>query len=159
MMEENYIMILIQSLEKKVKVLEELSRENANQRQLLQKEELDLDQFQASIDKKDQLIEQITFLDDGFEKMYEHVKDALNDKKEVYENEIVHLKELVSKVTGQTADIQREEANNRRLAEQQFSSMKKKVRQVKDTKQVANKYYQNMARLNHVEPQFMDKKK
>lgn len=91
--------------------------------------------------------------------MYEHVKDVLNDKKEVYENEIVHLKELVSKVTGQTADIQREEANNRRLAEQQFSSMKKKVRQVKDTKQVANKYYQNMARLNHVEPQFMDKKK
>lgn len=159
MMEENYIMILIQSLEKKVMVLGDLSKENAKQKQLLQEDELDLDAFRDSVDKKEALIEQITFLDDGFEKMYDHVKDALNDKKHVYENEIMHLKELVSKVTGQAADIQREEANNQRLAERQFSSMKKKVRQVKDTKQVANKYYQTMAKLNHVEPQFMDKKK
>lgn len=152
-------MILIQSLEKKVKVLGDLSKQNAKQKQLLQEDELDLDAFQESVDQKEALIEQITFLDDGFEKMYEHVKDVLNDKKQVYEKEIAHLKELVSKVTGQTADIQREEANNQRLAERQFSSMKKKVRQMKDTKQVANKYYQNMAKLSHVEPQFMDKKK
>lgn len=158
-MEENYIMILIQSLEKKVKVLEEVSRENAKQKQVLKEEDLDMDAFQASIERKDQLIEQVNFLDSGFEKMYERVKEALDDKRHVYEKEIAQLKRLVTQVTAQTASIQKEEWENRRLAEQQFSAMKKKVRQVKDTRQVASTYYKNMSKLNYVDPQFMDKKK
>ena len=158
-MEENYITILIQSLEKKIKVLEEVSRENANQKQILREDDMDMDAFQASIDKKDRLIEQVGFLDDGFEKMYERVKQVLNEKSDVYAEQIAHLKQLIMSVTDWTASIQKEEWDNRRLAEQQFSSMKKKVRQMKDPKQVATKYYQSMAKLNYVDPQFMDKKK
>ncbi|MCI8280996.1 MAG: flagellar protein FliT [Lachnospiraceae bacterium] len=158
-MEENYITILIQSLEKKIKVLEEVSRENANQKQILREDDMDMDAFQASIDKKDRLIEQVGFLDDGFEKMYERVKQVLNEKSDVYAEQIAHLKQLIMSVTDWTASIQKEEWDNRRLAEQQFSSMKKKVRQMKDSKQVATKYYQSMAKLNYVDPQFMDKKK
>lgn len=158
-MEENYITILIQSLEKKIKILEEVSRENANQKQILREDDMDMDAFQASIDKKDRLIEQVGFLDDGFEKMYERVKQVLNEKSDVYAEQIAHLKQLIMSVTDWTASIQKEEWDNRRLAEQQFSSMKKKVRQMKDSKQVATKYYQSMAKLNYVDPQFMDKKK
>lgn len=158
-MEENYITILIQSLEKKIKVLEEISTENQNQKQILQAEELDMDAFQESVDKKAEWIEQISFLDDGFEKMYERVKDALNSQKSLYEKEILTLKELISKITEQTVSIQKEEWDNRKLAEQQFSNEKKKVRQAKTSKQVASQYYKNMAKLNYVDPQFMDKKK
>ncbi len=158
-MEENYITILIQSLEQKIKVLEEVSRENANQKRILQEDDMDMDAFQASIDKKDRLIEQVGFLDDGFEKMYERVKEALNEKSDVYAEQIALLKQLVTSVTNWTVSIQKAEWDNRRLAEQQFSSMKKKVRQMKDSKQVAAKYYQSMAKLNYVDPQFMDKKK
>lgn len=158
-MEENYITILIQSLEKKIKVLEEISHENANQKRILQEDDMDMDAFQSSIDKKDRLIEQVGFLDDGFEKMYERVKEVLSEKKDVYAEQIARLKKLVSSVTNWTVSIQKEEWDNRRLAEQQFSTMKKKVRQLKDSKQVAAKYYQSMAKLNYVDPQFMDKKK
>lgn len=158
-MEENYITILIQSLEKKIKVLEEISAENQKQKQILQAEELDLNAFQESVDKKAELIEQISFLDNGFEKMYERVKDALNSQKSLYEKEILTLKELISKITEQTVSIQKEEWDNRKLAEQQFSNEKKKVRQAKTSKQVASQYYKNMAKLNYVDPQFMDKKK
>lgn len=158
-MEENYIAILIQSLEKKISVLEEISRENKRQREVLQEADLDPDAFQATADRKEQLIEQVGFLDDGFEKMYARVKDALQEEKQAYKQEITQLKELIVKVTELTMTVQKEEWDNRNLAEQQFSNSKKKVRQMKDTKQVARQYYNNMAKLNYVDPQFMDKKK
>lgn len=158
-MEENYIAILIQSLEKKISVLEEISRENKRQREVLQEADLDPDAFQATADRKEQLIEQVGFLDDGFEKMYARVKDALQEEKQAYKQEITQLKELIVKVTELTMTVQKEEWDNRNLAEQQFSNSKKKVRQMKDTKQVARQYYKNMAKLNYVDPQFMDKKK
>ncbi len=158
-MEENYIAILIQSLEKKISVLEEISRENKRQREVLQEADLDPDAFQATADRKEQLIEQVGFLDDGFEKMYARVKDALQEEKQAYKQEITQLKELIVKVTELTMTVQKEEWDNRNLAEQQFSNSKKKVRQMKDTKRVARQYYKNMAKLNYVDPQFMDKKK
>lgn len=146
-MEENYIAILIQSLEKKISVLEEISRENKRQREVLQEADLDPDAFQATADRKEQLIEQVGFLDDGFEKMYARVKDALQEEKQAYKQEITQLKELIVKVTELTMTVQKEEWDNRNLAEQQFSNSKKKVRQMKDTKQVARQYYNNMAKL------------
>lgn len=158
-MEENYIKILIQSLEKKVAVLEGISQENKSQKQLLQAEELDMDAFQSTVDKKTEWIEQISFLDNGFEKMYQRVKDVLHRKKHAYQDEINILKKLISRVTDLTVVIQNEEQENRKLAEIQFGNAKKKVHQVKNTKTVANKYYQNMTKLNVIEPQFMDKKK
>lgn len=158
-MEKNYVDILIQSLEQKLKVLESVSEENHRQKQLLQEEELDMDAFQGSMEHKSELIEQISFLDDGFEKMYDRVKVPLQSQKEAYLKEISALKELVGKITEKTVAVQKEEWANRALAEVHFSSMHQKVRQVKNSKQVANKYYNNMAKLNYVDPQFMDRKK
>lgn len=158
-MEENYIKILIQSLEKKVKVLEEISQENKRQKQILQAEELDSDAFQATVEKKSEQIKQIDFLDDGFEKMYQRVKDVLNNQKSAYQTEIATLKQLIGRVTDLTVMIQGEEQENRKLAELQFGNAKKKVRQVKATQSAATKYYQNMSKLSVIEPQFMDKKK
>lgn len=158
-MEQNYIIILKQSLEKKVKILAEISAENRNQRQVLQAEELDMDAFRATIDRKAELIEQVSFLDEGFEQMYQHVKAVLQEQKETYRDEIAALKKLIGQVTEQTAAIQKEELENRALAEAQFKNARKKVRQVKDSGQIAQKYYNSMAKLNYVDPQFMDKKK
>lgn len=158
-MEENYIIILIQSLEKKVKILKEISQENARQKQVLQAEELDMDAFQETIDKKSDLIQQIEFLDSGFEKMYQRVGDILSQQKQEYQKEITELKALISEITDLTVQIQSEEKANRNLVELQFSKEKKKVRQVTASKSAATKYYQSMSKLNVIEPQFMDKKK
>lgn len=158
-MEENYIVILIQSLEKKVKILKEISQENVKQRQVLQAEELDMDAFQQTIDKKSDLIQQIEFVDNGFENLYDRVKDILNQHKQEYQNEITIMQRLITEITDLTVQIQSEERENRNLAELQFSKEKKKVRQVRTSKTAVNKYYQNMSNLSVIEPQFMDKKK
>ena len=158
-MKENYIVILIQSLEKKVKILKEISQENVKQKQVLQAEELDMDAFQQTIDKKSDLIQQIEFVDNGFENLYDRVKDILNQHKQEYQNEITIMQRLITEITDLTVQIQSEERENRNLAELQFSKEKKKVRQVRTSKTAVNKYYQNMSNLSVIEPQFMDKKK
>lgn len=158
-MEQNYIKILIQSLEKKIKILEELVLKNQEQKRILQEEEMDMDAFQASIDSKAGLIEQVGFLDEGFEQMYQRVKGILEEQKESYRQEIITLKQFITRITELTMEIQREEQENRKLAEIQFSNTRKQLRQVKTSRNVASKYYNNMAKLNYIDPQFMDKKK
>lgn len=158
-MEQNYIIILAESLEKKIQVLEEISAENLSQRELLKSEEFDAEAFEASIDRKSELIEKVGFLDEGFETMYERVREALNKDKQSYQEEIATLKKLISTVTEKSVIVQKQEMENRTLAEAQFSREKKKVQQIKNSRQVTSQYYKNMAKLNYVEPQFMDKKK
>lgn len=158
-MEKNYIIILTESLEKKIQVLDKISTENLSQRELLKSEDFDMEAFETSVDRKSELIEQISFLDEGFETMYERVREALNTKKQSYQEEIATLKKLISAVTEKSVIIQKQEQENRILAEAQFSREKKKVQQIKNSRQVTSQYYKNMAKLNYVEPQFMDKKK
>ena len=47
----------------------------------------------------------------------------------------------------------------RLLAEQKFSGIREKVKEVRTTQNVVNKYYKNMMNRNYVDPQFWDKKK
>ena len=157
-MEKNYIIILTESLEKKLQVLDKISTENLSQRELLKSEDFDMEAFETSVDRKSELIEQISFLDEGFETMYERVREALNTKKQSYQEEIATLKKLISAVTEKSVIIQKQEQENRVLAEAQFSREKKKVQQIKNSRQVTSQYYKNMAKLNYVEPQFMHKK-
>ena len=158
-MEENYINILMQSLEQKNKVLDEILAENEKQNAVLKAEELDTDAFEATIEKKSELIERIGLLDSGFEKIYDHVKDLLAVKKESYAVEIAAMKQLISEITDRTVKIQRQEQENRNLAEAQFSNARRKVKTARNTKHVASTYRTNMAKLNIIDPQFMDKKK
>lgn len=158
-MEENYLAIMIQSLEKKLGVLNEISSETAVERQLLEADDLDMDAFQAAIDKKSGLIDQIEFLDNGFETLYGHVKEALDADRPRYAQEIARLQDLIRQITDLTVRIQKEELGNRDLAERQFSGMRRKTRELKTSRQVATKYYKSMAKLNTIDPQFVDKKK
>lgn len=156
---DNYIDILIRSLEKKIKVLDTIFEENEIQEKILQEEEFDMDAFEKSIDVKAELIDQVSFLDDGFEKMYERIKVMLDEKREDYKEEIKILKDLIKQVTTKSVSVQKKEADNQKLAQLQFAHTKKKLRQVKTSNQMADQYYKSMSKLNYVEPQFMDKKK
>lgn len=157
--EENYIKVLIQSLEQKEKVLDMILEENEKQNVVLKAEELDADALNETAERKAELIERIELLDDGFEKIYDHVKEVLSVDRENYKEEIAIMQRLIGRITDKTVTIQKQEQINRNLAESQFSNARRKVKVAKDTKQVASTYRNNMAKLNFIEPQFMDKKK
>ena len=158
-MGNDYISIMVQSLQKKLEVLNGIIEKNVEQRQILEQEELDTDAFEQNIKLKSDLVDQIEFLDDGFEELYGRVKSLIETEKQEHKEEIQLMKQLITGITEKSVTIQIQEARNRKLVEQRFSQERKKVRSMRNTSTVANQYYKNMSRLNVVDAQSMDKKK
>lgn len=159
MMEKNYIQLLIQSLEKKMAVLDQVINLNDQQKELLSKEEVDLDEWNIIIEEKAKDISEINFLDEGFEEVYNRVKEMLVTHKESYTDEIERLQDLISKITDRSVTVQAGEKRNKELAQLQFGKIKQKIRSVKQTNKAVQTYGNSMKKLNLVDAQFLDQKK
>ena len=158
-MGNDYVSVMIQSLQKKVQVLDEIIEKNKEQQQILEQEELDGDAFEQNVEEKGNLIDHINFLDEGFEELYSRVKAVLETEKQAHKEDILLMKQLITEITEKSVTIQSEEVRNLRLVERRFSQERKKVKSMRNSSTVAKQYYNNMAKLNYVDAQFMDKKK
>lgn len=155
----DYIQILIKSLQKKIETLDFISSVNMEQKKLAEEESFDLEAFEKTLAKKQEGIDALNKLDEGFETVFERVKPEITQNAANHKAEIEQLKKLVAIVTEKGIIAQTEEARNKALIEKQFSSLKKEIRQKKMTKNITNNYYKNMNKLNVIDSVFMDKKK
>jgi len=153
-----YVNILVESLEKKKKVLQALQEENKKQEKAM-KENSDLEEFDRIVSYKEKLIREIQVLDGGFEKLYERIKDDLLAEKKQYASEIKKMQSLIEDVTELSVAIQASEQRNKQLVEQYFSYTRGKIRQAKKSVKVASEYYKSMNRMNYVDSALLDKKK
>ena len=156
---ENYLTILEDSLRQKVNVLDEISECNTAQEQLLKQESLSLEEFDEYVDKKDVLIQKLNKLDEGFDSLYEKIREQLLKDKEAYKAQISRIQQLISQVTEKSVSIQAQEARNRKAVEYYFANEKQQLRQSRQSSKAAYDYYRSMNNANVVPPQFMDKKK
>ncbi len=159
MNDKQYIIVLIDSLQKKERVLLKIDELNRQQTEILSKEEVDMDAWEANVDAKAECIEELGLLDDGFESVYEKVREPLMSGKQEYAVEIKRLQELIKTLTDHSVSIQADEHRNKELAQKEFSRQKKNIKSVKQSKHVANLYDTSMKKLGYVGAQFMDKKK
>ena len=158
-MPDNYIEIMIQSLEKKSRVLDEILKLSRDQKNWLEDPDLTPETFEENVGKKAELIDQLDALDEGFETLYERVSGQLNADRGRYAKEIRTMQKLIAEITEKSVEIQAVEARNKSQVEARFSTIRKQIRQVKDNQKVVKEYYRNMQKMNYVEPQFMDNKK
>lgn len=155
---DNYLKILEESLRKKLQVLDEIQAYNENQKQVFQSDSVELDEFDAAVEEKGKLIEQISKLDEGFETLYSNVAKELEDNKEKYAGQIQTLKQLVQQVTEKGVSVQAQEARNKALIEAYFAKERNQLRQGRQSSKVAYDYYKSMSNTNTVPPQFLDSK-
>lgn len=159
-MEKNqYIPIMLQSLKKKNQILDVIMELNKRQREELENPALDPDDFDKTVQEKAVQIEALEALDAGFQEVYEKVRDELKDNKDAYRDEIAQMQDYIRRLTEKSAAIQVDEARNKSLMEQKFTSVRKQVKEVRKSQKVVNQYYKNMMKTNYIEPQFTDKKK
>lgn len=158
-MEENYLLIMIQSLKKKIQVLDSIIDANERQKAGLENPSLDPDDFDKIVEEKSKYIEHLDLLDQGFDKLFERVKEALNNDRETYKNEIREMQALITTITEKSNKIQVQEARNKDLMTQKFAKIRKQAKTVRASQQAVNQYYKNMKKLNYIDPQFMDNKK
>ena len=96
---ETYIQLLIDSLGKKLEVLNELMQITASQQTIIESEGFDEDEFLKTISLKEEHIQSLFELDKGFEMVYDRIREELNENRKEYAPQITSLKELVTKVT------------------------------------------------------------
>ena len=156
-MEQTYVDIMIQSLKKKIKVLEEIRKVNILQQQLLEDDRADADDFDQTVTDKSVLIEQMEQLDSGFDKLFDRVKEELQSNREMYGEQIKVMQRCIRTITDLSMEIQAQEARNKDLMTQKFVSVRQKAKVVRTNSKAASQYYKNMMQLNVVDPQFMDR--
>jgi hypothetical protein len=154
---ENYLEILTDSLKKKSKVLDEIMQYNSDQENLLRQESISLEELDANMELKDGLIQKLVQLDDGFETLYERIKEQLLTQKDQYKAQIGQMQELISQITEKSVSIQAQEARNKGMIENYFARERGQLRQSRQVSKAAYGYYKSMS--NGVSSQLLDQKK
>ena len=95
----NYISILKESLYKKIEVLDEILRLNELQKESVSEEKFNEDKFEESIEKKDVCIAELNKLDSGFESVFKHVKEKIDENPDMYKKDVEEFQKLISEIT------------------------------------------------------------
>lgn len=155
----SYLSILEDSLKKKLVILEQIEEVSNAQSALLKEETFDLKRFDAMVDEKDGFIKQLETLDDGFETLYDNVREELLRDRSKYEQQIRRMQELISQITDKSVSIQAKESRNKAAVEHYFAKEKQSIGQGRKTAKAVYGYYQNMSNTNVPASRFLDQKK
>ena len=158
-MDQSGAQILLQSLEKKNRLLDQMIRQNGIQEEILKQEEFDMDAFDEAIDQQSSYVEQLEKLDQGFESVYDRVREELIGNKDRYREEIRRMKEQIQQITDKIVTLNAGNMRNKMLAENQFKKKRQDIGAGASKNRVARNYYNSMNNLNYVSPQFYDNKK
>ena len=110
---KDYLLILEESLQKKLNVLVTIEQLNHEQMEIMQTEPVNLEQYDSCVDKKDTCIKELEKLDEGFEAAYDSIRAELGAQKDDYREQIKHIQELISEIMAKSASIQAQEERNR----------------------------------------------
>lgn len=156
---ENYLQIMIDSLVQKEELLKQIVDYNEKQQTIITAAEFDEDAFEQNLNDKGELVEKILKLDEGFNSVFNRIKDDVQSNKARFKQPLARLKELVTTVTDLGVRIQAQELRNKQLVEKRFAQMRKELSNAKRATSKANAYYKNANKLNNYESHFLDQKK
>ncbi len=158
MEKNNYIDMMTDSLNKKITLLEKISEYNDMQKQVVMAENFEAEDFDGLVEQKGNLIQEINRLDDGFEALYDRVREELQQNKEAYADEIKEMQKLISRIVGLISSIEAEEKRLKAEVEKQFSKLRQNIKESRKNSKAVSNYYKSMSKIDS-EPQFMDRKK
>ncbi len=154
----SYLSILQESLEKKLDVLGHIEEIGQVQTEILKKETFDMEAFDRTVDEKDAFVTELIKLDEGFESLYDRIKEEFARDKSSYAGQIKHLQKLISEITDKNVSIQAEESRNKAMLENYFAKERQGLGKVRKSSNAAYGYYKNM-NGKQTDSVFLDKKK
>ncbi|MCM1200183.1 MAG: hypothetical protein NC312_03070 [Bacteroides fragilis] len=158
-MSQNIAQILLQSLEKKNQLLDEIIEENGLQEEILKRETFDMDALDASLDRIGLLTEKLERLDDGFEALYDKVRVEIMTNKVRYQAEIARMQGYIQQITDKVVKINTARMRNQARADSQFKKQALEIKNATSKTRASRNYYNNMNKLNYVSSQFYDTRK
>lgn len=143
-MNNTYLNALKDSLEKKLEVLKDIHSKDEIQYSLTKEVPFPYEAFDKIVEEKTVLIYKLDKLDEGFELVYNNVKNELSANKEMYKTEIKEMQELIKKVTDLNVQIQAEEARNKNAMEAAFRDEKSRLKSNRSGVKAVKSYTQTM---------------
>lgn len=158
-MTDSYLDMMEESLREKIVVLDEIVKENETQREILESTtEFDEKGFDEAISRKGELIRRVDNLNDGFESLYDRVRQELDTGRDKYKDRIRIFQDLIRQITDLSNSIEAGEKRNSALAKNYFSAARNKMNQGRKSSQAALDYYLTMNKSKITPPQFYDTK-
>ncbi|MBQ6320371.1 MAG: hypothetical protein IJI23_11395 [Lachnospiraceae bacterium] len=145
---DDYIQIMIESLTKKSELLDRIIRNNEEQHECVfgkSYEEINWDSFNLIVAQKQASIDRIVKMDEGFQSLYDRVKEQLNRDKDKYSGQIKEIQKLITEITDKGAKITTGEERNRKIIDKVFGSRKKEIKRTRNSLKVASSYAQTMS--------------
>ena len=160
MANQEYIKMMEESLVKKVELLQQLQGLNLEQKEILDNYDTSPDDLDESIEKKAAIIERLDKMDEGFQNLYDKVKDELNANREDYKTEIKNMQSLIKEITDLSSSVQSQEMSNKELAKARFSYVRTQIRESRHGQKAVASYYASMMNnTGYEDSQFWDQKK
>lgn len=154
-----YLDMLQDSLKKKLEILDSIMRHQREESDMLKMGSMDMETFDQNINEKVALAESIDSLDDGFEQVYDRIREEMINNREKYAVQIKAMQNMIADISEKNVLIQAEENRIRLEVDNYAKRESAALRQRRDNGRAARSYYNNMKKLNYVDSQFMDKKK
>lgn len=156
---ETYLQLLDESLEKKIGVLNRILDIDKNQEKSLKEENLDADTVEQLMNEKGELIKKLDQLDDGFDSVYQRIKEEIQANSSKYTSQVKKLQDDIRQITELQTGIEALEKRLKSAVDTYASKAAANLKLRRATNNVARNYYETVNKLNQAGPQFMDKKK
>lgn len=138
-----YVNMMEDSLRRKQEILEYLYERTERQAALLVDEDMDTDEFKRLIDEKGLRIDELTRIDEGFDRLFRHVEKEIQTNRMQYKEQIQRMQKLISRIVELGVQLQALEQQNTRHFEIFLNRKRQKIRTFREGNRTVNKYYQN----------------
>ncbi|MCI8408567.1 MAG: hypothetical protein HFJ09_04755 [Lachnospiraceae bacterium] len=156
---ENYVDVLIISLKKKISILEKLETVVMEQERILRESQVSLEELDENDKEKGRLLQELEDADEGFERVYNRVKEEFSINKYKYEIQIKEMQGMIKHITDLTVKLQAQEVRNKQWMDLFFRNKKEEVRIFHKGTKSTERYTSHMANRPQGQSYFYDKKK
>ncbi|MFT4144601.1 MAG: hypothetical protein QM644_09120 [Mobilitalea sp.] len=155
---QTYFILLKDTLKKKINVLEELLKYTLIQEILIDKGDIEKEEFLDTISEKEKQLNILIQLDDGFEQIYQRIKELLSNNPKNYETHVQELKDLITIITDLNMKLQALEKRNKIKMDNVLLKKRSEIKNFKVNNQMVSNYYKNMTGQHQGQAYFLDKK-
>ncbi len=149
-----YVNMMVDSLDRKKRILEYILVKTREQESLLKDEEMDPDAFQAIIDEKGEQIDELNKIDEGFDTLFSYVEKEIKENRMTYRKQIEQMQQLIGAVSELGIQIQALEHQNSGHFKVYLANQRKLIRDFNVNSRTTTSYYQNMANVPKTEQSY-----
>ena len=154
----NELFILIETLKKKEDVLKEILSRSKEQLDIAKADEFDEEAFDKCFDQKDELIEELNRLDEGFDGIYNRIKNDLKENLDDYKPQVASLKQLIHSTMDIGSEIHQTERQVKDALSKAISQKKRSLLDKRVTAAGVANYYRASKMMSLQDAYFMDQK-